>query len=175
MKHKITFLPDNITIDVDSGASLFKATKAAGVYVLSSCGGKGNCGKCKVIVKEGTVDRGKSDSYLSAEEKERGYVLACHSRVQSDIVVEVPPESRMQAKHKIAKGSDTDALFKLLKEAGGCLDSRIMRVYMELKPPTLDDNISDYERIRRALDDRGFEADNLHMRFLVRQRLALVL
>ena len=175
MKHKITFLPDNVTIEVMHGTSLFKATKAAGVYVLSSCGGKGNCGKCKVIVKSGTVEPGKSRSYLSAEEAERGYVLACHSRVQSDLTVEVPPESRMQAKHKIAKGADTDALFKFLQEAGGCLDSRLMRVYMQIPPPTLDDNISDYERIRRALDDRGFEANNLHMSFLVLKKLAQVL
>ncbi len=175
MKHKITFLPDNITIDVDAGTSLFKATKAAGVYVLSSCGGKGNCGKCKVVVKQGTVDPGKSRSYVSAEEAERGYVLACHSHVQSDLVVEVPPESRMQAKHKIATGANTDVLIKLMREAGGCLDSRMMRVYMELKPPTLDDNISDFERIRRALDERGFDADHLHMNHLVLKKMARVL
>jgi uncharacterized 2Fe-2S/4Fe-4S cluster protein (DUF4445 family) len=175
MKHRITFLPDNLTIDVEHGSSLFKATKAAGVYVLSSCGGKGNCGKCKVVVKSGTVQPGKSRSYLSAEEAERGYALACHSRVTSDLIVEVPPESRMQAKHKIAKGADTETLFKLLGEAGGCLDSRITRVYLELPPPTLDDNLSDYERIRRALDGQGTRAENLHMSFLVLRKLAQAL
>ncbi len=175
MKHKITFLPDNITIDVDAGVSLFKATKAAGVYVLSSCGGKGNCGKCKVVVKEGSVEPGRSRSYLSDEEAARGYVLACHSHVQSDLVVEVPPESRMQAKHKIATGANTDVLIQLMREAGGCLDSRMMRVYMELAPPTLDDNISDFERIRRALDERGFDANHLHMNHLVLKKLAGVL
>ena len=79
MKHTITFVPDNITVTVDDNTNLFKAVKAAGLYVLSSCGGKGNCGKCKVVVREGTVEPGKSRSYLSAEEIERGYVLACHS------------------------------------------------------------------------------------------------
>ncbi|MDA8098805.1 MAG: ASKHA domain-containing protein [Nitrospiraceae bacterium] len=175
MKHKITFLPDNVTIDVEHGTSLFKATKAAGVYVLSSCGGKGNCGKCKVVVKSGAVEPGKSASYLTKEEAERGYALACHSHVESDLVVEIPPESRMQAKHKIATGANTDALIKLMREAGGCLDSRMMRVYMELKAPTLDDNISDFERIRRALDDRGFDADHMHMNHVILKKLAHVL
>ena len=175
MKHKVTFLPDNVTVEMEHDDSLFRAAKAANVYVLSSCGGKGNCGKCKLVVKSGTVEPGKSNSYLTSEEAGRNYVLACHSRVLSDLTVEVPPESRMQAKHKIATGANTEALFKLLREAGGCLDSRIMRVYLQLKPPTLDDSISDFERIRRALDERGFDADYLHMNHLILKKLALVL
>jgi len=118
MKHKITFLPDNAIIEMEHNGSLFKAAKAAGVYVLSSCGGKGNCGKCKLIVKSGTVEPGKSRSFLSTEEAARGYILACHSHVLSDLTIEIPHESRMQAKHKIATGANTDALFKLLREAG---------------------------------------------------------
>lgn len=175
MKHSITFLPNNITVEVDDKTSIFRAAKAANVYVLSSCGGKGNCGKCKVVVKQGSVDSGKSRSFLSAEEAERGYVLACLSHVTSNLVVEIPPESRMQAKHKIATGANTDILIKLLKEAGGCLDSRIIRIPVELPPPTLDDNISDYERLRRALDERGFDAAHLHMNILVLKKLARVL
>ena len=72
MNHTITFLPDNISLSVGDNTNLFKAVKAAGLYVLSSCGGKGNCGKCKVIVKEGKTESGKSRSFLSSEEAERG-------------------------------------------------------------------------------------------------------
>ncbi|HTF99219.1 MAG TPA: ASKHA domain-containing protein [Nitrospirota bacterium] len=175
MKRTIQFHPDNTTITVDDGTSLFKAVKAAGLYVLSSCGGKGNCGKCKVVIKEGSVGHGKSDLYLSEEEMKRGYVLACHARVESDLVVEIPPESRMQAKHKIATGARTDALLKLMSTAGGCLESRIKRIYLELPPPTIDDNISDYERVRRALDQKGLDAAHLHMNYLVICKLAHVL
>jgi uncharacterized 2Fe-2S/4Fe-4S cluster protein (DUF4445 family) len=175
MKHKITFLPDNAFISVDDNTNLFKAVKAAGLYVLSSCGGKGNCGKCKVIIREGKAESGKSRSFLSAEEAERSYVLACLSRVKSDLVVEIPPESRMQAKHKIATGAKTEELLKLMAEAGGCLESRISRVYLELSPPTLDDNIPDFERVRRALDRAGFDASHLHMNYLVLKKLPHVL
>lgn len=175
MKHTITFVPDNVTVTVDVNTNLFKAVKSAGVYVLSSCGGKGNCGKCKVIVKEGTVEPGKSRSYLSAEELERGYVLACHSKVTSDLVVEIPQESRMQAKHKIATGANTDEIIRFMEAAGGCLESRIRRVYLEISPPTIDDNIADYERLRRALDQKGFDASHLHMNYLVLSKLSHVL
>src|SRR5512143_1348399 len=175
MKHKITFMPDNVAVNVDDDTILFKAVKAAGLYVLSSCGGKGNCGKCKVIVKEGTVEPGKSASYLTAEEQGRGYILACHSRIQGDLVVEIPPESRMQAKHKIATGQKADELLKLMRSAGGCLESRIQRVYLELPPPTIDDNISDYERLRRALDQAGYDASHLHLNYLALTRLPHIL
>jgi uncharacterized 2Fe-2S/4Fe-4S cluster protein (DUF4445 family) len=60
MKHRITFLPDNITVGVDDTADLLKAAKSAGITVLSSCGGKGNCGKCKLMIKEGKVEAGNS-------------------------------------------------------------------------------------------------------------------
>jgi uncharacterized 2Fe-2S/4Fe-4S cluster protein (DUF4445 family) len=175
MKYKVTFLPDNAAIDVDANTSLFKASKAAGVYVLSSCGGKGNCGKCKVIVTKGAVESEKSRSFLTREEVERGYVLACLSKVTGDLVVEIPPESRMQAKHKIATGAKTDEIIRLMASAGGCLESRIRRVYLELSPPTLDDSISDYERVRRALDQKALDASHLHMNYLVLKKLAHVL
>src|SRR5512135_895903 len=175
MKRKITFLPDNVSVSVDENTNLFRAVKAAGLYVLSSCGGKGNCGKCKVIVKEGVVEPGKSSSYLTAEERGRGYVLACHSRIQSDLVVEIPPESRMQAKHKIATGAKTEEIRKMMQQAGGCLESRISRIYLEISPPTIDDNIADYERLRRALDTAGYDASHLHMNYLVLSKLPHVL
>ena len=62
MKRTVKFLPDNASVTVDDNTNLFRAVKASGIYVLSSCGGKGNCGKCKVIIKEGAVESGKSRS-----------------------------------------------------------------------------------------------------------------
>jgi uncharacterized 2Fe-2S/4Fe-4S cluster protein (DUF4445 family) len=175
MKHKITFMPDNIDVNVDDDTILFKAVKAAGVYVLSSCGGKGNCGKCKVVISDGKTDTGKSRSFLSEEEVGRGYALACLTRVKSDLIVEIPPESRMQAKHKIATGANMEELIKLMQQAGGCLESRISRVYVEIDPPTIDDNIADYERLRRALDKAGFDASHLHMNYMMLSKLPHVL
>src|SRR6266540_2572766 len=175
MKRKVTFLPDNVSVTVDDNTNLFRAVKASGVYVLSSCGGKGNCGKCKVIIKEGAVESGRSRSFLSPEEVERGYSLACLSLVKSDLVVEIPSESRMQAKHKIATGANSEELIKHMRSAGGCLESRISRIYLELNPPTIDDNIADYERLRRCLDKKGFDASHLHTNHLVLKKLSHVL
>jgi uncharacterized 2Fe-2S/4Fe-4S cluster protein (DUF4445 family) len=175
VKHKVTFLPDNVTVTVDNNTNLFKALNTAGGYVLSSCGGKGNCGKCKVVIKQGNVESGKSRSFLSAEEAEQGYVLACLSRVTDDLIVEIPAESRMQAKHKIATGANPDEVEQLRRSVGCCLESRINRVYLELNPPTIDDNISDFERLRRALEQAGVKAAQLHVNYMVLTKLPHVL
>ena len=49
---KVTFLPYDISIDVDAGKSLIRAAMAAGVHINASCGGEGVCGKCRVKVEQ---------------------------------------------------------------------------------------------------------------------------
>jgi uncharacterized 2Fe-2S/4Fe-4S cluster protein (DUF4445 family) len=81
----------------------------------------------------------------------------------------------MQAKHKIATGAKTDELLDIMRRAGGCLESRISRIYLEIDPPTIDDNIADYERLRRAVNKEGFDASHLHMSYMMLAKLAHVL
>ena len=48
--HTITFLPDNIAVRAASGTTVLQAQIAAGLHPDAPCGGKGTCGKCKVII-----------------------------------------------------------------------------------------------------------------------------
>jgi len=91
---KVTFLPDEISIEVRQGLTLFNAAIEADVDLESQCGGKGGCALCKVIVRDG-------DDQLSEmkweEQVHLGNVyhvtherLACQSRVMGDVVVEIP-------------------------------------------------------------------------------------
>jgi uncharacterized 2Fe-2S/4Fe-4S cluster protein (DUF4445 family) len=54
-KFKVTFYPDNKTVEVEKGKTILTAAISASVYINSSCGGEGVCGRCKVIVKIGQV------------------------------------------------------------------------------------------------------------------------
>ena len=56
-KFKVTFLPDNKSITVQKDKTILSAAISAGVYINSACGGDGVCGRCKVIVRKGTVSR----------------------------------------------------------------------------------------------------------------------
>lgn len=51
----VTFLPDNITVMVESGSTLLQAQILAGLHPDAPCGGKGTCGKCMVQIDGKTV------------------------------------------------------------------------------------------------------------------------
>src|SRR5512136_1533418 len=87
---EIRFLPSGASADVEPGASLLEAARAAGVELESPCGGKGACGKCLVKIISGDAD---SDSLglLPGAAVAEGYALACKTRVlKSSLTVEVP-------------------------------------------------------------------------------------
>ncbi|GAF75151.1 unnamed protein product [marine sediment metagenome] len=59
-----------------------QAAEKAGVYINTLCGGKGVCGKCRVQVTDGKVLADKhSIGFLSKDEFNEGYVLACKTKV----------------------------------------------------------------------------------------------
>jgi len=51
--HTVTFLPSRRQATVEHGYSVFEAAKGIGLYVPSTCGGKGTCGRCRVRVVAG--------------------------------------------------------------------------------------------------------------------------
>ncbi len=90
-----TFLPENKTVSAVMGKSLLEAAAVAGIRINSICAGDGVCGKCRVLLREGEV-KGGTTEFLTHEEIRQGYVLACETRVQSDVLVEVPEASRLR-------------------------------------------------------------------------------
>lgn len=159
----ITFYPDNKKIEVAKGHELLSAAIAAGVYINSSCGGDGVCGRCKVIIKKGDI-RAEPSGRITPEEKAKGYVLACLTSVHSDLEVEIPPESRLD----LEKISEEDLQFLRLKglyseaeeldkseshiKEGIFIHSPLAtKLYLELPPATLQDNISDLDRLYREI------------------------
>ena len=95
--YKIRFLPHEREVFVEEGEILIAAAMDAGVHINASCGGEGVCGKCRVIIEEGSVEGGLSET-LSREDIEKGYRLACQARVKSDIVVRIPTESAIDTR-----------------------------------------------------------------------------
>ena len=103
----VVFQPYGRRVSVPIGSSILEAALKAGINIRSICGGKGNCGKCKVIVKKGKVsfEYKEEEGLLTKEELAQGYVLACQSLCLSDCEVFIPPETRIEGQ-KI----QTDAL-----------------------------------------------------------------
>ncbi len=160
--HKVTFLPDGKEVEAEAGITLMQAAEKAGVYINSLCGGKGVCGKCRVQVINGKVLADKhSIGFLSKEELNEGFVLACQTKVTSDMEVVIPPESRLEEEQIMTQGavvnySQPEKVFvaKLPSDPLSLFEPLVQKIYLELKEPSGEDNIADIDRIMRELKRR---------------------
>ena len=155
-EYKVTFLPEERVAAASSDDTLLDAAQRAGVYVSSLCGGDTICGKCRLVVKEGEIFE-EQHMLLSREEVRRGYVLACASHPRSDLVVEVPVESRMEGK-QIVVDEDAQRFSGL-----ACVDLAkyefahsplVEKLYLEIPAPSLEDSLSDLSRLFRTVRSR---------------------
>jgi uncharacterized 2Fe-2S/4Fe-4S cluster protein (DUF4445 family) len=125
------------------------------------------CGKCRVIVEEGTVEGGVSEK-LDAADRAKGYRLACQAVIGSDVVVRVPIESEVDASllNKLSTPRRTAHIheydFDELKDQG-LFVAPVEKKYLELPQPTSQDNLPDISRLISYLnlqhDEHRMEVD----------------
>ncbi|MBN1353080.1 MAG: DUF4445 domain-containing protein [Candidatus Omnitrophica bacterium] len=165
-KVKIVFKPSRKRIEVKKGTDLLSAAVACGLNIYSSCGGEGVCGRCKVIIKKGKF-KTEPTGRISHEDRKKGYVLACLTIVESNLEVFIPKESRLDLKSINDKKEISHSLKGVYSEAVDIdkgrpiIDEKIFthspistKVYVELPSPTLNDIVSDYERLVREIRDK---------------------
>jgi uncharacterized 2Fe-2S/4Fe-4S cluster protein (DUF4445 family) len=97
VKTRILFNPINRGVFADKGTRLLDAMQDEDIHIEALCGGKGFCGKCKVILEKGKIEKISTapDKLLSKEELEAGYFLACNIRIIEDSIFTIPSESRI--------------------------------------------------------------------------------
>ncbi|MEW6427198.1 MAG: ASKHA domain-containing protein [Thermodesulfobacteriota bacterium] len=156
---KLTFLPTGRAIEVAAGTPLIKAARLAGIHINASCGGTGACGKCRVIVEQGSVAGGLSDK-LSEADRGKGYRQACLAATgDGDLVVRVPGESQMGK-----GGLSTDIpirhrarmhVFDIeeVRQEGVFLPP-VEKLVLELPPPSATDNMADAGRLVQGLSNQ---------------------
>ncbi|MBI5663984.1 MAG: DUF4445 domain-containing protein [Nitrospirae bacterium] len=152
------------SISAEPGASILESLKKAGIFLTSSCGGKGTCGKCKIIIKSGPADI-LSKMKLSQEEMKGGYALACKTYPSGDMLIDIPKESMLTVEGQIDTGKSKN-LLDLLHSAGADVDPLAGRIVLQLPRPSLDDNISDLERLKRELMSNGLGCLRVPFRFM---------
>ncbi len=143
------------TLDIIEGENLLQALKRQGVYLVASCGGKGICGKCRIRIFEGkcrTESRGK----LGPHEIDKGIVLACQTFAESDLVIDIPKESRLVVGDiiEISKAKD---LFELFKSLDGNISPLVKWLPLDVPAPTIDNNMADLERLVKSIAETGLE------------------
>ncbi len=148
---KVTFYPQKREVSIKKGTSLLDAVSKAKITINNLCGGDGICGRCKMIVKEGDVSAEVSTK-LTREEIKNGFVLACMTTVEGDLVVEIPEETLAKERIRADRDSERFQNFEqtvLLKEYRPF--PLVRKAYLELDPPTLSNNTADHERVCEAI------------------------
>ena len=108
-KFKIVFTPSGKRGFFEEGVKVLDAARNLGVDIDSVCGGRAICGRCQISVSEGEFAkhniRSSQDSVSQASEAEIKYNerkgldserrLSCQSKIQSDVVIDVPATSQV--------------------------------------------------------------------------------
>jgi uncharacterized 2Fe-2S/4Fe-4S cluster protein (DUF4445 family) len=166
-RYKVIFSPDRREINVEEGITLLEAADLAGIHINNLCGGQGVCGECKVRIRKGVVEKStKSISLLSKDEIQQGYVLACQTPVRNNVEVEIPVEARLEGEQILMEGETlTFSIPEEIErhpqeEAGVSFYSPLtMKMHLNLPLPTLEDNLSDLERIYREIQRKANISD----------------
>jgi uncharacterized 2Fe-2S/4Fe-4S cluster protein (DUF4445 family) len=155
--YKVQFLPSNQETQVPAGTLISDAAQQAGVDLQVPCGGQGRCGRCAVIIEDGTVRR-RTTQRLSPEDVAAGFALACQTTVESDVVVRIPPQERIERRLKEGKR----AAKVTLPFPYDLPDQPLRKYAVTLDPPSLQDQTDDWSRLQRELarryDLRGLQA-----------------
>jgi uncharacterized 2Fe-2S/4Fe-4S cluster protein (DUF4445 family) len=146
----ITFTPSGETIEVPRGTSLLDAAILCELDVPAPCAGQGRCGRCRVRVASGEVER-RSNAGLATAEILEGWAVACQTYVSGSCEVEVPERRKEKVRphgHAIAEPESLPITCDYLQ------DPAVKLFELEIEPPSLADNTSDFDRLRRALSQQ---------------------
>ncbi|MGL5643041.1 MAG: 2Fe-2S iron-sulfur cluster-binding protein, partial [Paraclostridium sp.] len=141
----------------NKGENLLDVIRDNGIFIDAPCNGNIVCGKCKVKLLNGNVDS-KINIHISEDEINQGYILSCASRVMEDIEIEVPSKLSASMNDMKIEGSDKikdkeifDKAINMITENELSFNKKILKKYIELDKPNLDDNISDVNRLERYI------------------------
>ncbi len=140
------------------GTPVLQAARSLGVDIDSVCGGRAICGRCQINVGEGefakhgiTSAADHVSAFSQVEERydrlrglASGRRLSCQTKIEGDLVIDVPPESQVH-KQVVRKEADTRAIE---------LDPATTLYYIEVEEPDMHKPSSDLERVFIALKEQ---------------------
>lgn len=140
------------------GTPVLTAARQLGVDLDSVCGGRGICSKCQITPSYGefpkhgvSVARDALSDWNAVEDKynrlrglPEGRRLGCQATVQSDIVIDVPPESQVH-KQVVRKRAEAREI---------TMEPATKLYYVEVQEPDMHEPSGDLERLQKALKEQ---------------------
>lgn len=156
-EHLVIFMPSGRRGRVPAGETLLEAARRVGVEIESICGGRLTCNKCLVEIEEGDFQKHgivSRRSHVAPPREDEAELLngmggsdcrfSCVARVQGDVLVFVPEESRA---HK-----------QIIRKSAGVrtidVQPAIRQVYVEVEEARLGEHSGDWGRLQQALAEQ---------------------
>ena len=153
---RVVFTPSGRRGRFPLGKPLLQAAWELGVDIASICGGRGLCGRCRVVCGEGDFPKHgivSGAEHLSPAgavetrfgERNRplapGHRLSCQAIIEGDLLIDVPPESQVH-RQVVRKAADPRPIR---------LDPVVRLYLVDVAPADLGDSGSDLTRLLDAL------------------------
>ena len=152
----VVFTPSGRRGRFPHGTRLLTAARQLGVDLDSVCGGRGICGRCKVLLQEGEFAAYGVHSrpqhlsplceaearYARRSEFAEAERLSCHATIEGDCMVDVPASSQLhrQIVRKPFQSRDIE------------LDSILRLHYVEVEAPRLEEPRGELQALLQALE-----------------------
>jgi len=168
----VIFQPSGLRGKISKNKNVLEAARELGENIESLCGGKGSCGKCRVLIAEGSYPKynivsgrnhisgwKKAESrFIDDKNKKKGYRLACCADIKGDVLAFIPEESRA-SKQIVSKRPHLVPV---------SYDPIVEKYDLIMDPPSVNDSKGDLERllgtlnIQYGLKDLGCDIDTLY-------------
>jgi len=126
--------------------TVYRSARSAGIRIIGACGGRGTCGTCQVLVVEGRVEpinKATAPTGHAGGVQKPYWLRACQVTPATDCVLEIAERSLAPIVRAEPDKGETDADLPL--------DPAVLDRDISVPAPTLADNISDLDRVNRAL------------------------
>ena len=139
----LNVLPADAWIKVQRDNTVYNALQNTEIELEGDCGGLGKCGKCKIRV---ITPLGKSSKetieLLEPDELEQGVRLACRTKIRKNLAIYTEELNGETEFYQILKHGHMPSVE---------LDPLIERRLVTIPPPSLENSLSDVQRIREVL------------------------
>ena len=143
--HTVGFTAPRRSTQTPAGDTVMQAARAAGLALSADCGGRGACGKCRVLLSGHVPPPDEQElKYIPPADLDRGVRLACRAVVRGDVSVEIlcpvvdDADFALEPSYEPASEQEHPA-------------PALERVPLDLPQPSLQDARSDLRRILDAL------------------------
>ncbi len=160
----VIFTPSGKRGNFAIGTPVLSAARKLGVDLDSVCGGRGICSKCQItpgfgefpkhgvtVAKDALSEWNPVEArYDSIRGLKTGRRLGCQALIQSDVIIDVPPESQVH-KQVIRKRAEARDI---------TINPATRLYYVEVIEPDMHEPSGDMERLKAALSEQ-WQLENL--------------